>query len=167
MHLEVDAQQRQVNGDSLQGVRPGVKHARALVHGFQHSSRRWDAFGDSLNWRVQGYPSAVKVRPVGQRLRSKGAKISLWRLARLESRRCLQLAFDAVDPKSSPILAANVPSHEIPAMASVEEAMRFHAAGAEYAAAVVIIESDSFMITAGRGYRVQPPIRRVCAIPVA
>ena len=114
-------------------------------------------FASDSRRRVQSHASANWKRRLRQRLRNIRGKISLGRLAGVEtvSRSSACLRCDRHERFASP--AVRVPGDQIPAIAGVYETVRFDCPCAGAPAAVLIVEPNSFM---SRGTRRRSQTRR-------
>src|SRR5207248_7157517 len=102
--------------DCLERMRTGVQHAGLLIDGFQRAERGRDPLGQSVEWAMQRHASRIWIGYVRNGFGDKCREPAFGFLARLESQRSLELSLDAIDAKSTPIIARQIPRGQIPAI---------------------------------------------------
>src|SRR5437764_9782458 len=137
--------------DCLKRVGTGVQHAGLLIDGFQGAERGRDPLGQSVEWAMQSHARRIGIGHMRDGFGDECREAAFGLLARLESQGSPELSLDAIDAKSTPIIARQIPRGQIPAIPGVYESMRLNRARARRSAAVVVSEAYPVVVAAGVG----------------
>src|SRR6185436_18622103 len=126
---------------------PHAQHAVLAIERLEHPDPAWNPLGE-LAARAREFQScAARIRLIGNRLRYELHDV-VRQLARREARAGLGDAADAIGAERAPVLALQIPRHEVPASAGMCEAHRLDLASRLSSGAIRIIDGQLLLVAA-------------------
>jgi hypothetical protein len=141
VHGEVEAEQRHVQREPVQGVRAGEEHATVVVDGPDDAGVGRHLSGHALRGRVHREPGLEAVPADAHFPGRVGADVVVGRLARGEAGAGRRPRAQPVDAERAPVGPVEVVGDEVPAPGGVHEPVRLDRAGGLGAVVAAVVDA--------------------------